>query len=183
MSALGALGGPDLRLTAKIPVQRRLHVEAERRRRRESTKFRNSTTLTLRPPSPLTAHPHHLPSQLYTVRRPHTRSIPHLHTTTMVSTTAALLLSGAAFLHVQAQTIPVTDLVGTWSSKSNATFTGDVCIPSAATKSTWANKAPQGFYDPVNEKMFEPKHTGISYSFTADGYFESAYYRAIANRT
>jgi hypothetical protein len=35
----------------------------------------------------------------------------------------------------------------------------------------------------VNEKLIEPKHTGISYSFTADGFYESAYYRAIANRT
>ena len=41
----------------------------------------------------------------------------------------------------------------------------------------------QGFYDPVNEKFTEPKHPGISYSFTADGYFEEAYYRAVANRT
>jgi hypothetical protein len=41
----------------------------------------------------------------------------------------------------------------------------------------------QGFYDPVNEKMFEPSLTGISYSFTDDGHYEEAYYRAIANRT
>lgn len=41
----------------------------------------------------------------------------------------------------------------------------------------------QKFYDPVNEMMFEPDHTGISYSFTADGFFEEAYYRAVANRT
>jgi hypothetical protein len=40
----------------------------------------------------------------------------------------------------------------------------------------------QGFYDPVNEKLIEPKHPGISYSFTADGFYEAAYYRAIANR-
>lgn len=40
----------------------------------------------------------------------------------------------------------------------------------------------QGFYDPVNEKFFEPDLTGISYSFTADGYYEEAYYRAVANR-
>ncbi|KAF2035120.1 hypothetical protein EK21DRAFT_96901 [Setomelanomma holmii] len=82
----------------------------------------------------------------------------------MVPRIAALLLSGVALLqNVQAQTVPVTDLVGTWSSKSNSTLTGD------------------GFYDPVNEKFTEPKHTGISYSFTADGFYESAYYRAIAN--
>jgi len=40
----------------------------------------------------------------------------------------------------------------------------------------------QGFYDPVNEVMFEPNLTGISYSFTADGYYEEALYRAISNR-
>lgn len=61
--------------------------------------------------------------------------------------------------------LPVTDLVGTWSSKSNSTLTGP------------------GFYDPVNDQFKEPKHTGISYSFTADGHFEEAYYRAIANPT
>ncbi|KAH7070973.1 chaperone for protein-folding within the ER, fungal-domain-containing protein [Paraphoma chrysanthemicola] len=81
----------------------------------------------------------------------------------MVPRIAALLLSGVALLHVQAQSIPAPDLVGTWSSKSNSTLTGD------------------GFYDPVNEKFTEPKHTGISYSFSEDGFYESAYYRAVAN--
>jgi hypothetical protein len=41
----------------------------------------------------------------------------------------------------------------------------------------------KGFYDPVNDTMFEPELTGFSYSFTSDGYYEEAYYRAIANRT
>lgn len=40
---------------------------------------------------------------------------------------------------------------------------------------------PQGFYDPLNDEFIEPERTGISYSFTADGYYEEAYYRAIAN--
>ena len=40
----------------------------------------------------------------------------------------------------------------------------------------------QGFYDPVNEKIFEPALTGFSYSFTDDGHYEEAYYRAISNR-
>ena len=31
--------------------------------------------------------------------------------------------------------------------------------------------------------MFEPQHTGISYSFTADGFYEEAHYRAISNRS
>ena len=30
--------------------------------------------------------------------------------------------------------------------------------------------------------MFEPELTGISYSFTDDGHYEEAYYRAISNR-
>ncbi|KAF1926450.1 uncharacterized protein M421DRAFT_422778 [Didymella exigua CBS 183.55] len=80
----------------------------------------------------------------------------------MVSFTAILLLAGAV-MHAQAQDF--SDLVGTWSSKSNSTFTGD------------------GFYDPVSDHFTEPKHTGISYSFTADGYFEESYYRAVANPT
>ena len=42
--------------------------------------------------------------------------------------------------------------------------------------------AQQAFYDPVNERMFEPDLTGFSYSFTDDGHYEEAYYRAIANR-
>ncbi|KAF2260722.1 hypothetical protein CC78DRAFT_386472 [Lojkania enalia] len=77
------------------------------------------------------------------------------------SIATALLLSAGL---TAAQTAP-TDLIGTWSSKSNSTLTGP------------------GFYDPVNEKFTEPKHTGISYSFSADGHFEEAYYRAIANPT
>ncbi|KAG4439494.1 Reversal of tor2 lethality [Cadophora sp. M221] len=56
-------------------------------------------------------------------------------------------------------------LVGTWSTKSAKVLTGS------------------SFYNPVNDSFIEPKHTGISYSFTADGFYESAYYRAIANPT
>jgi hypothetical protein len=52
----------------------------------------------------------------------------------MVSRIAALLLSGVAMLHAQAQataatTLP-TDIVGTWNSKSNSTMTGPVRIAS-----------------------------------------------------
>lgn len=57
------------------------------------------------------------------------------------------------------------DLVGTWTSKSRAVLTGP------------------GFYDPINDNLLEPPHTGISYSFTSDGYYEESYYRAIANPT
>lgn len=46
-----------------------------------------------------------------------------------------------------------------------------------------ADLSNKGFYDPVAEKMNEPDLTGISYSFTDDGHFEEAYYRAISNRT
>ncbi|KAL9107216.1 MAG: hypothetical protein Q9227_007840 [Pyrenula ochraceoflavens] len=47
-------------------------------------------------------------------------------------------------------------LVGTWSTKSQKVMTGP-------------------------DKFTEPELTGISYSFTADGHFEEAYYRAISN--
>ncbi|KAF2271467.1 uncharacterized protein EI97DRAFT_387839 [Westerdykella ornata] len=76
-----------------------------------------------------------------------------------------LLTSGFAAAQAAGQGLDFTDLVGTWSSKSNSTLTGP------------------GFYDPVNERLIEPTHTGISYSFTADGHFEEAYYRAISNPT
>ncbi|KAF2763131.1 hypothetical protein EJ05DRAFT_27094 [Pseudovirgaria hyperparasitica] len=75
--------------------------------------------------------------------------------------------SGLLFVSLAAlatsQGIADPTLTGTWSSKSNKTLTGP------------------GFYDPVNEKLTEPSHTGISYSFTEDGFYEVAFYRAIAN--
>lgn len=37
------------------------------------------------------------------------------------------------------------------------------------------------FYDPINDEFIEPEHTGISYSFTADGHFEEAFYRALSD--
>jgi hypothetical protein len=54
-------------------------------------------------------------------------------------------------------------LAGTWSSKSNAVFTGP------------------DFYDPVDELLIEPALPGISYSFTEDGYWEEAIYQVSAN--
>ncbi|KAB8234134.1 Reversal of tor2 lethality [Aspergillus alliaceus] len=57
----------------------------------------------------------------------------------------------------------ISDLVGTWSTKSRNVVTGP------------------DFYDPINDKFLEPKLTGISYSFTEDGHYEEAYYRAVAN--
>ncbi|KAJ5915010.1 hypothetical protein N7504_003893 [Penicillium tannophilum] len=59
----------------------------------------------------------------------------------------------------------VDDLVGTWTTKSREVLTGP------------------GFYDPLNDKFLEPNLTGISYSFDADGHYEEAFYRAIANPT
>lgn len=83
---------------------------------------------------------------------------------------AALLSAGAALVGAQVTSTPGTstgqfpsELVGTWSSKSNSTLTGP------------------GFYNPQKEQLIEPSHTGISYSFTSDGFYEVAYYRAIAN--
>lgn len=41
----------------------------------------------------------------------------------------------------------------------------------------------QKFYDPIDDVMKEPRLPGISFSFTADGYFEEASYIVISNRT
>ncbi|KAF2219653.1 chaperone for protein-folding within the ER, fungal-domain-containing protein [Elsinoe ampelina] len=84
----------------------------------------------------------------------------------MKATLALAVSAGSALLStVNAQGVWPTELVGTWSTKSNKTLTGP------------------GFYDPVKDEFIEPSRTGFSYSFTADGHFEEAYYRAIANPT
>ncbi|KAJ5910885.1 Protein r.t1.c1 [Penicillium subrubescens] len=57
----------------------------------------------------------------------------------------------------------VDELVGTWTTKSRNVLTGP------------------GFYDPLKDQLLEPNLTGISYSFSADGYYEEALYRALAN--
>ncbi|KAL1969839.1 hypothetical protein VTN77DRAFT_7348 [Rasamsonia byssochlamydoides] len=72
----------------------------------------------------------------------------------------SLLLFTSLFLTAQAAVDP--QLTGTWSSKSRKVITGP------------------GFYDPISDRLKEPPLTGISYSFTDDGYYEEAYYRAIA---
>jgi len=76
----------------------------------------------------------------------------------------SLLLAGAYLICTTTAQID-TQLVGTWSTKSAKVLTGP------------------GFYNPVNDSFIEPSHTGFSYSFTADGFYESAYYRAVANPT
>ncbi|KAI9865129.1 MAG: Reversal of tor2 lethality [Trichoglossum hirsutum] len=74
-----------------------------------------------------------------------------------VLTLSYLIYSGSAAVDPR--------LTGTWSTKSNAVITGP------------------DFYDPVHERFIEPSLTGISYSFTEDGFYEEAYYRAISNPT
>ncbi|KAJ5095058.1 hypothetical protein N7532_007349 [Penicillium argentinense] len=69
-----------------------------------------------------------------------------------------------AFL-ATAAAVNVEELVGTWTTKSKQVFTGP------------------DFYDPLNDRFFEPNLTGISYSFDGEGHYEEAFYRAIANPT
>jgi len=78
----------------------------------------------------------------------------------MLPSTGSALLISASFATAQ---LSHSDLTGTWSTKSNSTFTGP------------------GFYDSAKDRLIEPSHTGISYSFTDDGHYEVSYYRAIAN--
>ncbi|PLW11861.1 hypothetical protein PCANC_16097 [Puccinia coronata f. sp. avenae] len=59
----------------------------------------------------------------------------------------------------------VTDLSGTWSSGWGAVRTG------------------AGFANPVNFSFTYPPTSGISMSFTSDGYWEEAQYRFVSNGT
>jgi len=72
----------------------------------------------------------------------------------------ALLLAISPLVFSQTTNTP---LVGTWSSGSKAVQTG----PS--------------FSNPVNRSFIYPQNTGISYSFTVDGYYEIARYRMNGN--
>jgi len=76
----------------------------------------------------------------------------------------SLLIAGACLISTSCAQIDA-QLVGTWSTKSGKVLTGP------------------GFYNSDNDSFIEPSHTGISYSFTADGFYEEAYYRAVANPT
>lgn len=89
-----------------------------------------------------------------------------------------LVLSTASTL-VAGQIDP--QLVGTWTTKSAKVVTGPV---SASIPPLYgiANLV-QGFYNPIADKFIEPELTGISYSFTENGFYESAHYRAVPNRT
>ncbi|RMZ76806.1 hypothetical protein DV738_g4682, partial [Chaetothyriales sp. CBS 135597] len=82
----------------------------------------------------------------------------------MIPSICSLLVCAASLVSLVSADFPA-ELVGTWTSKSKKVFTGP------------------GFYNPVADRLIEPDLTGISYSFTADGFFEEAYYRAIANPT
>ena len=95
-----------------------------------------------------------------------------------------LTLSLGLFGLVRAQTDAA--LVGTWSTKSKKVVTGPVSLyePGDLVGGRILMRLLiQGFYDPVADKLIEPDLAGISYSFTADGFYEEAYYRALANRT
>ncbi|OJJ42699.1 hypothetical protein ASPZODRAFT_1290455 [Penicilliopsis zonata CBS 506.65] len=75
-----------------------------------------------------------------------------------------------------------SDLVGTWSTKTRKVITGPVGDhdPLAVIVRVHSDYL-QTFYDPVNDTLLEPSLTGYSYSFTSDGHYEEAYYRAIPN--
>ncbi|KAL2217825.1 chaperone for protein-folding within the ER, fungal-domain-containing protein [Thermoascus aurantiacus ATCC 26904] len=73
----------------------------------------------------------------------------------------ALFLFSFLFLTARAAVDP--ELTGTWSTKSRKVVTGP------------------DFYDPIKDRFKEPPLTGFAYSFTDDGYYEEAYYRAVSN--
>ena len=77
-------------------------------------------------------------------------------------------------------------LVGTWSTKSKSVLTGPVSVARQACEHLDEHAqltcSSQDFYNPVTDTLIEPALTGISYSFTIDGYYEEAYYRAVSSR-
>lgn len=77
----------------------------------------------------------------------------------------ALVLAAVPTLGQLDSTTAATTLPGTWSSGSMAVRTG------------------AGFAHPANESFTYPKTTGISYSFTSDGFYEIARYRFVSNGT
>ncbi|SGY81172.1 BQ5605_C009g05478 [Microbotryum silenes-dioicae] len=85
--------------------------------------------------------------------------------TTLTVSTLLLLLTATPCEAAQDFTSNLTNWEGTWSTGTGAVVTGP------------------GFADPMNNnKPFKyPTNTGISYSFTNDGYFEESQYRFLGN--
>jgi len=82
----------------------------------------------------------------------------------------ALALVGSTFAQTQVPIVydaehNASSIAGTWASGSQQVLTG------------------AGFAQPANMSFTYPKVTGISYSFTDDGYFETARYRFNSNAT
>lgn len=76
---------------------------------------------------------------------------------------SGVLLIASLLTETCAQT--THNLVGTWASKSKAVVTGP------------------GFFNPLTDSLLEPNHTGVSYSFTSDGFYESALYKIAGDPT
>jgi len=82
----------------------------------------------------------------------------------MYPTVLSLLAAFGVFSASAQQPIPA-NMVGTWASGSRNVQTGP------------------NFVNPIAYTFNYPKTTGISYSFTQDGYFEEALYRFTTNAT
>lgn len=105
----------------------------------------------------------------------------------LVNLAESLILISAVVLSTQAAVDP--KLTGTWSTKSRQVITGPVSVKFSINgyllgKDNVSNLylCVQGFYNPSTDRLIEPSLTGISYSFTDDGFYEEAYYRAVSNR-
>ncbi|EEQ91261.1 protein ROT1 [Blastomyces dermatitidis ER-3] len=84
----------------------------------------------------------------------------------MLATLSLFLISFFCLPTVVTAQGPVDpQLTGTWTTKSQKVLTG------------------RGFYNPQKDRFVEPSHTGISYSFSEDGFFEEAYFRAVSDAT
>ncbi|KAA1088154.1 Reversal of tor2 lethality [Puccinia graminis f. sp. tritici] len=99
---------------------------------------------------------------------PQTKSASSKLSKTLASSFISLLSISSFVLLASAQhdmTSNVTDLSGTWSSGWGSVRTG------------------AGFANPVNFSFNYPPTSGISMSFTSDGFWEEAQYRFVSNGT
>lgn len=98
-----------------------------------------------------------------------------------------LLIIVSGLLSAVTSTGSASELVGTWSTKSLAVTTGpvriiDCTMPALLFRPINIVPSCQTFYNPAKEQLFEPRLTGISYTFDSEGHYEEALYRSLANR-
>jgi len=95
----------------------------------------------------------------------------------LVRTLVAILVCVLVQL-VSADSTDPSSLVGTWSSGSGAVLTGQ--FPDGVREQSLTQSS---FYNPMKRQFSVPPTSGYSYSFSQDGFFETAQFFYQSNRT